>query len=318
VSSPADTAAKIATPAGLLDRANVHEIPKGSLVHLDGTVTAEDGSLVKRIEGWRPALGATLVSQGTAPTAFNVNWVEFAKTNAISLAGVPASDTFYGAISAAWTVPSAPKNGWHGQQMFFFSGVNGGYYIIQPVLAALDGGGWKIDVQMCGPAAGGPPSGLSMCAQTPFVGPVHDGDRIEGLVLLTSISSDGTRGTWFINVVDKTSGLASYAGYESDAPSQYSTAYSGVLEAYPDSARDGSPIPCNDYPSSPIEFDHVIVSQVVPGTTVFGLPNVTNVSNPAWTRVTSTQSPNNCGFAVIPFGSSITGSSLESGTTLEY
>jgi hypothetical protein len=130
--SPASTGTVI-TPNGPVDASCVHEVPSGSTVASDGTVT-KDSKVIGHIPACAPQV---------SPLSIAHAWVEYSWANATPISG--ASN--YNLLTANWTVPNAPTNK-SGQTLYLFpsmQGSSGNSGIIQPVLQWLaNSGHWSL------------------------------------------------------------------------------------------------------------------------------------------------------------------------------
>lgn len=233
----------VRTPAGILHRTCVHEIPRGAVLGRERVVRRHDGSsytlpACKYAARWtvpgrlssRPPSGD--VGPNTPPVGAPDGWIEY--TLSVN------NPTTYRQLSAAWHVPNTPVNSVYTGKIYYTfpglqSSIETGAYILQPVVQYgfnnqfggnyFAAANWYCDS-----------NGAANCYHgTPMV--VSAGDLINGSIVASNCS--GSQCTWTVTTQDATSGQQIADNFDSDLNFPY--AVGGAVEAY-------GLTRCNDFP----------------------------------------------------------------------
>ena len=251
----------VATPAGLVPRKCVAEVPRGAKLHRDGTIENSDGSLIHLPAGCAAKAARRLAVVPPGDTG----WVEYS----LEYAGV--SHTFR-EIDAVWMVPSDPDSSFNTSQTFYaFPAVEDSQYVIQPVLQygynqEFGGNYWSLAGWWAG---GGPYSAHS----TPIY--VSPGDTIVGKIVPTLCA--GGACDWDIYAIDqRTRDTTVLTGV--DFPDDFNRAYGGVEEMY--DLKN-----CGQYPWGGVRFTSIALYQD------------NGLITPSWAAHANSNGPA-CGFGV--------------------
>jgi hypothetical protein len=264
-----DDSSPVYTPAGVMPRACVHEIPNGSHVDVTGLVHLPDGQTMRFARCAARGQSAVHSARISTPPTLD-GWVEYAVdvTNPLR------------SLSANYTVPPAPVNTYSGTKVYYsFPGVDNGHYILQPVIqygynGSFGGSHWTMASWQCY-------AGVDCFHGTPVT--ISTGDAITGTVVATGCS--GGSCTWTITAHDATS--SQNASYSFTGTDDYVNVYGGAVEPH---GLTG----CSDLPTNGVNYSSISVS-------VSGSGTIT----PSWTNTVASGLSPTCMFAVASTSSTV-------------
>jgi hypothetical protein len=292
---------KVATPAGLVDKACVFEIPNGGSFHPNGDVVL-NGVLVDHHLPCTPEqmgrnVSETAQAQSVLPPTISHDWIDD------TWAWANGSDVYI-QLGATWTVPSSPPNssykaicqtiGSYCQVLFFFPSLQSNAEIVQPVLQYGYNGsfgsrtGWTIASWLCSNSA---------CPHSSPVS-VRSGDIIGGYINLQNTSPL----QYYVQTTDRTTGAWTGQTFTtSGAP--FNTAQGGVMEVY-------NVVSCAQYPSShPLVTYDISILEADPSTWNWW------TASPSWyTQIAVASNPN----PSCSYGASATSNGTSSTASVQY
>ncbi len=269
----------IATPSGWYHRSCVHAIPEGARGNRHGTVTRRDGTSFqtpnclypgrRTADGQRASRGSAGGRHVQGPT--NNGWIEYA------LYGL-SGDT-YGYLLADWEVPDDPS-GYSGNKLYYtFPGLQGGGYILQPVLqygdnGAFGGSYWTLASWSCD-------DGQDCNYSTPIS--ASAGDDIRGSVEASDCANRVC--DWTIITRNVTTQTQTTRVYEDTLI--YATAFGGAVEVNDITA-------CSQYPEYGVSYTSIALKD-----------EDGNSVTPTWTDVVASGLSPECNFDVASTSSTV-------------
>lgn len=233
---PAGVPARYAiTPFGYFHPSCVLRVEEGETLLADGRVRHADGSVAANIPvcnypHYSPK--GAVVTEGLRDASGNKTpgiwgWLEYISAT---------TDTWYGEISATWTVPPAPSTV-EGQTLFFFPGFEDtihNFSIVQPVLQWYPPGPWAIASWNC-------------CMQgtvwNSLPKKVNPGDTILGTIKPACANAANVCQTWEIITKDETTGKRSILRKTPAKGQVWNWGFGAVVEVY--GVRQ-----CSDFPAN--------------------------------------------------------------------
>ena len=222
----------VITPFGYFHPSCVREVASGDTVLADGRVQHEDGTADATAPVCsypRYTASGETVAAGPKPPTISHSWI--ASGNSVN------TTSPFGALTANWVVPPAPKTD-HGQTVFLFPGMEDFVLdetIIQPVLgwnAGFFGTNWSIASWNCCP------SGTTNYS-TPVE--VYSGDTIYGSIESNWKAGTNPQTTWNITTDDQSIGKSTTLKKTPAEGQSFTWAQGGALEVY-------EIVKCSDYP----------------------------------------------------------------------
>lgn len=258
----------VVTPFGYFHPSCVQRISDEELLLADGHLQRADGTVtIQTCKFPRYAHdGSRVIATAGRKTPEVNGWIE--NTNVVA----SASQSSYGRLLSAWTVPPAPKND-DGQILYFFPGledINHTQSILQPVLQWA-GGQWGVANWNCC---------LNNITTESTLINVRPKDEI--VASISNACKAGTScATWTILSLNLRNGESTTLKQTPSDGQVFDWAFGGVMEPY-------YVIDCNDYPPNKnLRFDIFLFDD-----------NLSPVLSPQWApSVNHTQTPQ-CGYGI--------------------